>query len=93
MTAAWYWGRRLRRSCTVFLGLLVLSGCAPAKKRGHRRYCHGRDTFSYGSSFSSGEIDEMQSDTEGFLEEQKLTKLHEMNRLLVRGWYYAPELL
>lgn len=50
-------------------------------------------TFSYNSDLSSGEVEEFQSEYRGFLEEQKLDKLHAMNRLLIGGGTMSPELL
>lgn len=49
--------------------------------------------FSYNSDFSSGEISEMQTEYRGFLEEQKITKLHEMNTLLGAGGLMRKDLL
>jgi len=49
--------------------------------------------FTYGSDYSSGEIEELQQEYRGYIEEQKLTKLHEMNVLLGSGGLMKRDLL
>lgn len=49
--------------------------------------------FAYSADFSSGEIEELQSEYRGYIEEQKLTKLHEMNVLLGQGGLMRKDLL
>jgi putative phosphoribosyl transferase len=49
--------------------------------------------FSYNSRYSTGEVDEMVSEYRGVIEEEKLTKLHEMNRLLGSGGMITRDLL
>ncbi|HPG37577.1 MAG TPA: phosphoribosyltransferase family protein [Candidatus Saccharibacteria bacterium] len=86
-------GAQIAAQLHCVLGLLVLSEIALPRESEAIGAIAMDGTFSYGSNFSSGEIDEMQSEYRGFLEEQKLTKLHEMNRLLVGGGTMPPELL
>jgi putative phosphoribosyl transferase len=50
-------------------------------------------SFSYNQAFSIGEIDEMVSEYRGLIEQQKLEKLHEMNRSLGRGGLIRQDLL
>lgn len=50
-------------------------------------------TFSYNADYTAGEIDEIQSEYRGAIEEQKLTKLHEMNALLGNGGLMRRDLL
>ncbi len=49
--------------------------------------------FSPNTDFSEGELAEMQSEFRGYIEEQKLTKLHEMNALLGSGGLMRRDLL
>lgn len=49
--------------------------------------------FNYNSDYSSGEISEMQSEFRSYIEEQKLTKLHEMNQMLGAGGLMHKNLL
>jgi len=49
--------------------------------------------FSYNNDFSPGEIDEAVSEYHGYIEEQKLAKLHEMNQLLGSGGLISKDLL
>ncbi|HEY1063857.1 MAG TPA: hypothetical protein VGE30_01005 [Candidatus Saccharimonadales bacterium] len=49
--------------------------------------------FTYNADFSTGEIEELQSEYRGYIEEQKLTKLHEMNVLLGGGGLMRKDLL
>lgn len=50
-------------------------------------------TFSYNPQFSSGEVDELVSEYRGVIEEEKLTKLHEMNQLLGSGGLIRKDML
>ena len=49
--------------------------------------------FTYNHAFSAGEIDEMVSEYRGVIEQQKLVKMHDMNRLLGNGGMIRPDLL
>lgn len=49
--------------------------------------------FTYNSDYSNGQIAELQSEFRGYIEEQKLTKLHEMNALLGNGGLMRKDLL
>lgn len=49
--------------------------------------------FTFNTSFSNAEIDELQSEYRGYFEEQKVAKLHDMNRLLGTGGLMRRELL
>lgn len=50
-------------------------------------------SFSFNEDYSTGEIEELQSEYRGYIEEQKLTKLHEMNVLLGGGGLSRKDLL
>lgn len=49
--------------------------------------------FVYNPQYSAGEIDEMSGEYRGVIEEQKLTKLHEMNRLIGSNGLVSRQLL
>lgn len=49
--------------------------------------------FNYNSELSSGEVAELQSEFRSYIEEQKLTKLHEMNQLLGSNGLMHKDLL
>lgn len=49
--------------------------------------------FNYNPDLSDGEVAEMQSEFRGYIEEQKLTKMHEMNTLLGSGGLMRRDLL
>ena len=49
--------------------------------------------FSYNTDYTEGEIAEIESEFRGYIEEQKLTKLHEMNALLGAGGLMRKDLL
>lgn len=86
-------GAQIAAQLHCVLGLLVLSEIALPRETNAVGAIAMDGTFSYDSSLSSGEVHEMQSEYRGYLEEQKLTKLHEMNRLLVGGGAIPSELL
>lgn len=50
-------------------------------------------SFSYNSAFSAGEIDEMVGEYYGYIEQEKLTKLHELHRLVGHSGLVDKELL
>lgn len=49
--------------------------------------------FTFNPAYSAGEIDEMVSEYHGFIEQEKLRKLHDMNRLLGSGGLIRKDLL
>ena len=67
-------GAQIAAQLHCVLGLLVLSEIALPRESEAIGAIAMDGTFSYGSNFSSGEIDEMQSEYRGFLEEQKTYK-------------------
>ncbi len=50
-------------------------------------------TVAYNRQYSPGEIDEMVSEYYGLIEQEKLSQMHDMNRLLGRGGMISKELL
>jgi putative phosphoribosyl transferase len=50
-------------------------------------------TVSYNHSFSDGEINEMAGENFGYIEQQKLLKMHDLNRLVGQGGTINKELL
>ncbi len=51
------------------------------------------DTFTYNNKFSTGEIEELHDEFLGFIESQRLEKLHHMHSLLGHGGEIHRELL
>jgi putative phosphoribosyl transferase len=51
------------------------------------------NTFTYNNKFSTGEIEEMHDEFVGYIEEQRLEKLHHMHSLLGHGGEIHRELL
>jgi putative phosphoribosyl transferase len=49
--------------------------------------------FTYNGMFSTGQLEDFQSEYRNYIEQQKLEKLHEMNGLLGSGGIIEPELL
>ncbi len=50
-------------------------------------------TFAYNRHYTQGEIDELVGENYGYLEQEKLTRMHDMNRLLGDGGTIGPESL
>lgn len=48
---------------------------------------------TYNSAFSPGQIEEFMSEYHGFIEQEKLTKMHEMHRLVGKGGLIRKDLL
>jgi len=49
--------------------------------------------FSYNNDFTSGELDEFTTEYRGYLEEERVEKFHEINRLLGGGGVISPKML
>ncbi len=49
--------------------------------------------FTYNDMFSTGELEGMTSEFHGFIEQDKMTKHHEINRLLGDGGLLDPEII
>jgi putative phosphoribosyl transferase len=49
--------------------------------------------FAYNSRYSEGEIDEMQSEYFGLIEQEKRTSMHDLNRLISKGSVINKKLL
>jgi len=50
-------------------------------------------SLAYNKHYSGGEIDEFMSEYHGFVEQEKLSSMHDMNRLIGRGVVLNKELL
>lgn len=50
-------------------------------------------TFTYNSAFSSGEVDEMAGEYRGVIDEQRISKMYSLNRLLSEGGEIDPKFL
>lgn len=50
-------------------------------------------SVSYNAAFSPGQIEDFMSEYHGFIEQEKLTKLHEMHRLVGKGGLIRKDLL
>ncbi len=50
-------------------------------------------SLSYNAVYSPGQIEDFMSEYRGFIEQEKLTKLHEMHRLVGRGGLIRKDLL
>lgn len=86
-------GAQIAAQLHCVLGLLMLSELSLPRETEAIGAMAMDGTFAYNSELSSGEVDEYQSEYRGYIEEQKLTKLHEMNRVLINGHTMPKELL
>jgi putative phosphoribosyl transferase len=50
-------------------------------------------TVSYNNTYSPGEIDELAGENFGYIEQQKLLQMHDMNRLVGKGGTMSKDLL
>lgn len=75
-------GAQIAAQLHCVLGLLLQSEINLPREPEGIGSMSAEGTFTYNADYSPGEIDELQSEFRGFIEEQKLTKLHEMNELL-----------
>ena len=86
-------GAQIAAQLHCVLGMVLMSEITlPRENDGIGSVSSGGE-FTYNSDYTSGEIDELQSEFRGYIEEQKLTKLHEMNALLGSGGLMRRDLL
>ena len=53
----------------------------------------GTGTIAYNHSYSEGELDELMGENRGFIEQEKLTRMHDLNRLVGVGGTIDKEFL
>ena len=86
-------GAQIAAELHCVLGMVLMSEIKLPREPVGVGSVNSNGNFAYSSDFSTGEIDEIQSEYRGYLEEQKLTKLHEMNALIGSGGLMRPDLL
>lgn len=86
-------GAQIAAQLHCVLGMILMSELTLPRETTGIGSISSNGAFSYNDDFSTGEIEEMQSEFRGYIEEQKLTKLHEMNALLGHGGLMRKDLL
>lgn len=86
-------GAQIAAELHCVLGMLLMSEIMLPRENDGIGSISSDGVFSYNADYSTGEIDELQAEFRGFIEEQKLTKLHEMNALLGEGGLMRKDLL
>jgi len=86
-------GAQIAAQLHCVLGMVLMSEINLPRETDGVGSVTSEGTFSYNDDFSSGEIEELRSEYRGYIEEQKLTKLHEMNVLLGGGGLMRRDLL
>jgi predicted phosphoribosyltransferase len=86
-------GAQIAAELHCVLGMMLISEISLPRENFSVGSVSSTGGFTYNSDFSEGEIEELSGEFRGFLEEQKLTKLHEMNTLLGSGGLMRPDLL
>lgn len=86
-------GAQIAAQLHCVLGMVLLSELHLPRETQGFGTVDSNGSFTYNSDFSQGEITELQTEFRSFIEEQKLTKLHEMNALLGSGGLMRRDLL
>jgi predicted phosphoribosyltransferase len=86
-------GAQIAAQLHCVLGMVLMSEIMLPRESTGVGSVNSEGAFSYNDDYSSGEIEELQSEYRGYIEEQKLTKLHEMNALLGSGGLMRRDLL
>lgn len=86
-------GAQIAAQLHCVLGMVLMSEITLPREQFGMGSVSSDGGFSYNADYSPGEIDELQSEFRGYIEEQKLTKLHEMNALLGSGGLMRRDLL
>jgi len=86
-------GSQIAAQLHCVLGMLLLSEITLPRETSGIGSISVEGGFSYSADLSSGDIEELQSEYRGYIEEQKLTKLHDMNRLVGGGGLTRKDLL
>lgn len=86
-------GAQIAAQLHCVLGMVLISEITLPRETAGIGSISSDGAFTFNSEYSSGEIDELQGEFRGYIEEQKLTKLHEMNALLGAGGLMRRDLL
>ncbi len=86
-------GAQIAAELHCVLGMILMSEITLPREPSGIGSISSEGNFTYNSDYSSGDIEELQSEFRGYIEEQKLTKLHEMNSLLGSGGLMRKDLL
>ena len=86
-------GAQIAAELHCVLGMVLMSEITLPRESAGVGSVSSDGAFSYNSDYSSGEVEELQSEFRSYIEEQKLTKLHEMNALLGDGGLMRKDLL
>ncbi len=86
-------GAQIAAELHCVLGMVLLSELKLPREETGIGSISSDGAFTYSSDYSSGEVEELQSEFRGYIEEQKITKLHEMNALLGQGGLMRRDLL
>lgn len=86
-------GAQIAAALHCVLGMLLLSEIKLPHEPEGIGSVDADGNFAFNSEYSDGEIYELTSEFRGYIEEQKLTKLHEMNALVGGGGLMRPDLL
>ena len=86
-------GAQIAAQLHCALGMVLLSEITLPRETTGIGSMSSTGAFTYNDDYTSGEIEELQSEFRGYIEEQKLTKLHEMNAMLGSGGLMRKDLL
>lgn len=86
-------GAQIAAQLHCVLGMVLLSEISLPREPQGIGTVDSNGAFTYNSDFSTGEVTELQTEFRSYIEEQKLTKLHEMNALLGSGGLMRRDLL
>jgi putative phosphoribosyl transferase len=86
-------GAQIAAQLHCVLGMVLTSNITLPREQTAVGAVSATGGFTYNADFSTGEIEELQQEYRGYIEEQKLTKLHEMNVLLGSGGLMRRDLL
>ena len=86
-------GAQIAAQLHCAMGMILMSEITLPRENSGVGSISSSGNFSFNDDYSSGEIEELQSEFRGYIEEQKLTKLHEMNALLGSGGLMRKNLL
>jgi putative phosphoribosyl transferase len=86
-------GAQIAAQLHCALGMILMSEITLPRETAGIGSISSTGGFTYNDDYSTGEIEEMESEFRGYIEEQKLTKLHEMNALLGGSGLMRKDLL
>lgn len=86
-------GAQIAAQLHCVMGMILMSEITLPRETAGVGTITSEGTFNYNTDYSGGEVYEMETEYRGVIEEQKLTKLHELNTMVGGDGLLRPQML